>query len=102
MKYRLTANKTKFYNLAKKYWPDIEPMRLTEFVKYNRVRDYSLSFRAGCYRHRLFLSYAYGKVRLGDQWETYDDNGEAVTGWECHALSFDEVKEAGMLEPVGD
>ena len=43
-KYRLTANKTKFYNLAKKFWPDIEPMRRVEFIKYHRVRDYGLIF----------------------------------------------------------
>ena len=99
-KYRLTANKTKFYNLAKKFWPDIEPMRRVEFIKYHRVRDYGLIFRAGDYFHRLFLSCAYANVRLGDDWHTYDDGGERVHGWECHTLTFQELMEAGMLEEV--
>ena len=99
-KYRLTANKTKFYNLAKKFWPDIEPMRRVEFIKYHRVRDYGLIFRAGDYFHWLFLSCAYGNVRLGDDWRTYDDAGERVHGWECHTLTFEELMDAGMLEEV--
>ncbi len=98
--YRLTANKTKFYNLAKKYWPDIEPMRKVEFVKYHRVRDYGLNFRAGDYFHQLFLSFAYGCVRLGDDWYTYDRGGKKTSGWECHTLTFEELMEAGMLEEV--
>ena len=57
-------------------------------------------FRAGDYFHRLFLSCAYGNVRLGDDWHTYDDGGERVHGWECHTLTFQELMEAGMLEEV--
>ena len=39
MTYRLHATKTKLYRLAKHYWPEIMPMRETEYTKYPRVRD---------------------------------------------------------------
>lgn len=32
--YRLKANKTKLYAFAKQYYPNIEPMKKTEFIKY--------------------------------------------------------------------
>lgn len=32
--YRLTANKTKLYALAKRIYPNIEPMKNTDFIKY--------------------------------------------------------------------
>ena len=47
--YRLNANKTKFYKLAKKNYPEIGPMKSTRFVKYPRSRDYALDFKIGEY-----------------------------------------------------
>jgi len=98
--YRLTANKTKFYNLAKAYFPDIVPRKDVEFIKYARCRDYALNFQAGAYYHHLFLSICHGKARLGDDWSTYDDDGKEVKCWECHVLSLDELRTFGLLEEV--
>lgn len=99
--YRLNVNKTKFYRLAKERYPEIGPMKTTAFIKYPRSRDYALDFKVGeCYHH-LFLSVCGGKARLGDDCSHYDDGGERVSRWECHALTLDELRAFGMVEEVG-
>ena len=104
--YRLNANKTKFYNLAKRYYPDIEPMRKTRFIKYPRVRDYALEFWSGNYHHRLLLSVCGGKVCLGDDYYAYDKKGASFasgrsSSWEGHSLEMKELLEFGLLEASG-
>lgn len=99
--YRLNVNKTKFYKLAKDRYPEIGPMKAAEFVKYPRSRDYALDFKLGEYHHHLFLSVVGGKVRLGDDCSTYNDDGERVSRWECHALTLDELRAFDMVEEVG-
>lgn len=100
MALRLNANKTKFYNLAKLYYPDIEPCKKVEFIKYTRVRDYALDFWAGDYYHHLFLSLYADKACLGDSWSTYDDDGIEIKHWECHDLDLDELRKFDLLEEV--
>lgn len=98
--YRLTANKTRFYKLAKWWFPDICPMRQTSFVKYPRSRDYALDFRSGTYYHHLFLSVCCGRPLLGDQWHTYTEDGKKESGWETVPLKLEQLQELGMLEEV--
>lgn len=98
--YRLTANKTKFYKLAKWWFPDICPMRQTSFVKYTRSRDYALDFRSGIYYHHLFLSACCGRPLLGDQWHTYTEDGKKESGWETVPLKLEQLHELEMLEEV--
>lgn len=98
--YRLTANKTKLYALAKRIYPNIEPMKNTDFIKYYRVRDYALEFWSGENFHHLFLSVCGGKARLADRWSTYDENDERTEHWECRALEMDELREFGLVEEV--
>lgn len=98
--YRLNANKTKLYKLAKHYYPEIGPMKQTAFIKYPRSRDYALDFKSGEHYHHLFLSVCGGKARLGDEWHTYNEDGERASGWECHGLTMDELRELGLLEAV--
>lgn len=99
--YRLNVNKTKLYRLAKQYYPEIGPMKAAAFIKYPRSRDYALDFKVGEYYHHLFLSVCGGKARLGDDCYTYDDEGERVSRWECHALTLDELRAFDMVEEVG-
>lgn len=98
-KYRLTANKTKFYNLAKTIYPDIGPMRGTEFIKYFRVPDFALLFQIGEQRHRLFLSICAGRPTLLDECYTCDDDGERKRSW-GRTLDIEQLRVAGMLEEV--
>lgn len=100
MTYRLNVNKTKFYALAKHYYPEICSMKYCEFIKYFRVRDYALNFRSGNFYHYLFLSTCYGKVLLADSWETDEDDGTITKARETHRLSLDELKEYGMIEEI--
>lgn len=81
--YRIKANKTKLYALARSIYPTIETMKNTEFVKYFRSRDYALDFWSGSHFHHLFLSVCGGKARLGDRWTETDERGETVERWEC-------------------
>ena len=98
--YRLTANKTKLYALAKRLYPCIEPMKNTEFIKYYRARDYALEFWSGSNFHHLFLSVCGGKARLADRWSDYDENDERVEHWECRAIELDELREFGLVGEV--
>ena len=98
--YRLNVNKTKLYRLAKRYYPEIGPMKAAAFIKYPRSRDYALDFKVGEYYHHLFLSVCGGKVRLGDDCYTYNDEGERVSRWECHSLTMDELREFDMIEEI--
>lgn len=96
--YCLNVNKTKFYRLAKQYYPEIGPMKSVEFIKYPRSRDYALNFKIDEYHHHLFLSISGGKPLLGDDWFTYDNEGERVSCWECHALTLNELQAFDMVE----
>lgn len=98
--YRLKASKTKLYALAKRYYPNIEPMKKTEFIKYYRTRDYALDFWSGEQRHHLFLSVCAGQARLGDRRSEYNENGERVERWECHAIGLDELQKFELVEEV--
>lgn len=98
--YRLNANKSKLYALAKKYYPEIEPMRKTEFIKYPSVRDYALNFNCGNFHHHLFLSVCGGRPTLGDKLTQYLDNGDSLTDWNTHTLTLDELREFDILEAV--
>lgn len=100
MTYRLHANKTKLYNLARYFWPDISPMRKTEYIKYFRVRDYALHFQAGNYYHRIFLSVCGGKVRLADTYSYTDDDGEEIKAREVHTITEDILRKFQLLEEV--
>ena len=92
---RLTANKSKFYALAKDYWPGIPPRKQVKFIKYPRMRDYGLVFQAGGYYHRLFLGTCAGKVYLTDEWRDGD-----VSSREVHNPSLDKLRQYGLVEEV--
>lgn len=96
--YRLNVNKTKFYKLAKRYLPEIGPMKRAAFIKYFRVRDYGLDFQSGGRLHHLFLSVCGGAVILSDSWTGYDDEGEPIKGYKAHRPTISELLELGMLE----
>lgn len=100
--YRLKANKTKLYALARSIYPTIETMKNTEFVKYFRSRDYALDFWSGSHFHHLFLSICGGKARLGDRWTETDERGETVERWECRPIELDELREFGLVEEVAE
>ena len=100
MTLRLNANKTKLYNLAKAYFPEIEPRKNTQFVKYNRVREYALDFWVGNYYHHLTLIICGGKALLGDAWTSYEDDGTKTKYWEYNTLSLDELRKFDLLEEV--
>lgn len=102
MQYRLNASKTKLYALAKKYWPDIEPMRKTEFIKYARSRSYSIRFNSLFYRNRVYFSACGGAVLLADDWESEDPDGSVTTGREVHCIGLDELRSFGLLEEIPD
>lgn len=99
--YRLTANKTKMYKLAQRRFPDIPPMRKTEFVKYRGVRDYALTFTVDyALTIKLFLSVCCGAPRLGITRMWWDDDGETHEAWESNALTPAECHELGLLEEI--
>lgn len=100
--YRLNVNKTKLYKLAKSFWPEIEPMRQTEFIKFHRVRDYGMKFRSGTYYHNLFLACCGGGVLLADDWSVYDDDCNETTGRETHRLSWDMLQKFELLKEIPD
>lgn len=98
--YRLKANKTKLYAFAKQYYPNIEPMKKTEFIKYDRSRDYALDFWDGEHYHHIFLSVCAGKAHIGDKWTDYDENDEQVERWQCRTIELDELQKFGLVEKV--
>ncbi len=101
-RYRLTANKSKLYALAKSLHPDITPMKKTEFVKYFRSRSYALDFHRkndDRYYH-LFLSVCGGRPTIGEEITFYDENGERHSDWDARALTPDELRDFGLLEAV--
>lgn len=99
---RLAATKTKFYALAKEFWPDIEPMRRTEFTKFYRVRDYKLTIKADSYYHEVFLSTCCGRALLADEYSYYEDNGNEVKARETHRLDLNTLRKFDMLEEIPD
>ena len=86
--YRLTVSKTKFYKLAKWWFPEICPMSQTSFAKYPRSREYTFDFRSGTYYHHLF------------QWHTYNKDGIKEFSWETIPLKLEQLHELGMLEEI--
>lgn len=106
MTYRLTANKTKLYKLAASIWPDIQPMRETEFAKAYRSRDCWLTFRTGKYPntsyHKVFLMTSCGKVVLCDDGCSCNDDDTETEWWEVHHLDMDTLRRFGLLEEVPD
>jgi hypothetical protein len=98
--YRLNVNKSKFYALAKRLFPEIEPMKKAEFKKYFRVRDYTLDFWGGYYHHSLFLSVCGGSPVLLDEQYKYDPDGTEVSSRQSYRLKIDELLDLGMLEEV--
>lgn len=99
--YRLNVNKTKFYRLAKQFFPEIGPMKAARFVKHPRSRDYALDFKSGEYYHHLFLSIYRGEALLGDNWYTYEEDGSKVSAWESNNLTIDELRKFDMIEEIG-
>ena len=98
--YRLRANKTKFYTLAKRYFPELGPMRGARFIKYPRSRDYGLEFRIGECWHSLLLFACGGSVCLSDERTIRAEDGSRLSTWESRTLELAELRELGMLEDV--
>lgn len=99
-KYRLTASKAKLYDLAKRDFPDIGPMRRTEFIRYQRARDYGLFFSIGTRSYRLRLSALCGRFMLEYNWSGMDEPGDGTVHWENHTMRPEELKEMGLLEEI--
>jgi len=78
----LKANKTSMYKLAKRYIPDLPPMRQMDFAKAPQSRSYFLK----CYDHKIYLSAVVGRPVLMDKSETI-----------CHP-TIAELREFGMIE----
>lgn len=97
-KYVLNANKTKLYNLAKSYYPNIELMKKTVFIKAFRSHSFWLECYIDGVFHELFLSFGLGEAFLGDKWSSFDDFGESVEHWDCHLLCFDELQKFDLLK----
>lgn len=101
---RLNVNKSKFYALAKTFWPDISPMKQTEFTKAYRSRDYWLIFSTGRFPettyHKVFLMTSCGKVVLCDDWCYCNDDGSNTTGWKTYTLDLETLRNFGLLEIV--
>ena len=106
VRYRLTANKTKFYALAKSFWPDIQPMRHCEYIKFFRVRDYALNFKTGTYPnecyHHLFLSTCCGRILLSDDWTITAEDCTETKGRKVYPLTPATMQLFGMLEAIPD
>lgn len=100
--YRLTASKAKLYALAKRDFPDIGPMRRTEFIRYRRARDYGLFFSVGTRSYRMRLSACCGRVMLEYIWFNLDEPGDGTARWESRTLHLDELKEFGLLEEISN
>lgn len=98
--YRLNANKTKLYKLAKRYYPEIGPMKRAAFIKYFRVRRYALDFWSGGRLHHLYLAVCGGAVILSDNWTEYGEEGEPIKGNVTYRPTSDELRELGLLEGV--
>ena len=98
--YRLTANKTKLYALAKRDLPEIGPMRQAEFIRFQRARDYGLFFPIGTRCYRMRLSICCGRIMLEYIWFNLDEPGDGTVRWESRTLHLDELKELGLLEEI--
>lgn len=94
VQYRLTANKTKLYNLAKVLYPGIESRKNTEFFKYYHSQSWALAFWDGCFYHRLTFGVFGGQVMLCDRYNDHVDSEQ----WNCRSLSLDELRTHGLLE----
>ena len=99
-RYRLNGNKTKLYNLAKKWFPEIVRRKDTESIKYPRSRDCALKFKSGTYYHRISLMVCGGSPILCDNFYTYDDDGELVKYWETIPVTTSELRAFGLVEEV--
>lgn len=99
-RYRLKANKTKLYALAKRDFPSIEVMRRTEYIRYPGGQSYGLRFRAGARFCRLYLAPCCGRVSLGYEWSDRDEPGDGAARWESRTLCLEELKEFGLLEEI--
>ncbi|MBR0063543.1 MAG: hypothetical protein IJP67_05205 [Oscillospiraceae bacterium] len=96
--YELTANKTKLYELARRYYPALPPRKEGDFIKYPRVRSYSLDFFTRDYYYHFYFSVCGGRAVLALQMREYDEEGEAVTNWTTYPLTIEELKELGLVE----
>lgn len=97
--YRLTANKTRLYELVARHFPGLPLMKETQFIKYPRSCDYALNFYDGVFHHFHFSAVA-GRPTLGHRIETYNESGDRVTDWDVITLEMDELHELGLLEEV--
>lgn len=61
---RLKATKTRLYSLVLAHYPDLPPMRQTEFVKAPRDRAWWLRFSTDGGRDEAFFAAVCGKVLL--------------------------------------
>ena len=100
--YRLAANKTKLYALAKRDFPDIGPMRRAEFIKYPGGHSYGLRFQIGARLYRLYLATCCGRVSLAYERSDQDETGDGTARWESRTLHLNELKEFGLLEEISN
>lgn len=100
--YRLTANKTKLYALAKRDLPEIGPMRQAEFIRFQRARDYGLFFPIGTRCYRMRLSICCGRIMLEYIWFNLDEPGDGTGRWENRVMRPEELKEFGLLEEISN
>ena len=94
--YRLTANKTKLYNLAKVFYPGIESRKNTDFFKHVRSRSWALEFWDGDVFHRLTFGLFGGQPMLCDRYFDHVDSEQ----WNCRSLTLDVLRTYGLLEGV--
>lgn len=68
---RLKATKTRLYSLVLAHYPDLPPMRQTEFVKAPRSRAWWLKFWMEEGRYEVYFSAVCGKALLTVYRESY-------------------------------
>lgn len=93
---KLKASKTRLYNLVLAHYPDLPPLRKTEFRKTPRTRSYWLDFNTpeGC--RQVYLSAVCGRAVLSVRRYLGDSNWEynTKTIW----IPLDELKKFDLLD----
>lgn len=95
---KITANKTKFYKLAKEYCSEMPSMGNTRFTKFSGKRSFSLCFETADADYQLYLSTVAGRATLGIEKIIYDGDGNKSSTWTAHPLTISKLREYGLLE----
>jgi hypothetical protein len=103
---KLTANKTKMYELAGAFLgPEVPNIRKTEFTKYKGGVSFNLKFRNAInYNHycSLYLAACCGKALLQIEKYSYNEDGSKCIVRETKHLSLEELRDLKMIREIPD